>query len=684
MSKPIDIQDHVYEHIRDVYIRSSDKNRNFIIAFILLEIFIFIAVANTSDIHFLIPDKKISLPLLNVTVSIFGFYIISPILIFGLHLTLLFNISQHAVKVKHWNDLIHARNLEKIKNTLLSHFFFNYQYADLSPPMRIWLNFINYVTIVASAPLLLFYMWIRFWDYHQFWYSLLHFIILLLDCFILHCYYWHQIFIYQKQTQRHTIRSPRKWYSNIKTFFQYFTKKTKALCSSQHIFKYILFISCGLFLIQAYFIFADIDKDKESLQYKIFNRFTDYMPHLKIQNCDLVLKGPSDIIARHYLDRNKAKCERLNHYSGVTLDNRNLRYANFNASNLFNGSLKNAKLEFACLTNTKWHGANIENAQLHFSQLDNSIIDHVKMSGINLYSSHMENTVIRNSVGENPFFSNAIFINGKIINSRLTNATFRNSNMAYVVINNTDLVDSHFNQVNLSSAFINNVNFSHATLIRSEMIDSSLSKVNMSGVRMTACNLGNASITDCTFDKVYFTNTLMKSTTFKGGSIKNASFSYTQAYESSSDFAKQSETNPFIESAVFLGVELSNADFNDIIIKESDFRGSNLSKLRSHNTSFVNCNFNGAIITKNLLEMINNEDCVLVDSDTYMNCSPDNFFNIRNQLSCESTAIASGILKQYRDPILKVKYFSSETENALKAYMENQCPEIAKSVWENQ
>jgi len=164
----------IHEHVRDVYIRSSDKNRNFIIAFITLEIFIFLAVANTTDINFLIPDIKICLPLINVTVNIFTFYIAAPVLIFVFHLTLLFNISQHAIKVQDWNEFIQKNKLESKKTSLLSHFFYNYQYSNMPSFIKMWLVLINFVIIVLSAPALLIYMWITFGAYHQLWVSSLH------------------------------------------------------------------------------------------------------------------------------------------------------------------------------------------------------------------------------------------------------------------------------------------------------------------------------------------------------------------------------------------------------------------------------------------------------------------------------------------------------------------------------
>lgn len=63
-----------FEHLCCSLDDSSDKNRNFLIAFMLLEIYILVAVSGISDKQLLLRDTVFAFPFIDVKVPILGIF----------------------------------------------------------------------------------------------------------------------------------------------------------------------------------------------------------------------------------------------------------------------------------------------------------------------------------------------------------------------------------------------------------------------------------------------------------------------------------------------------------------------------------------------------------------------------------------------------------------------------------
>ena len=93
------------DRLNQVFDTSSEKNRNFLFSFLAAELYVLIAVGSTTDLNLLLSKSSFSLPIVNVTIPIVGFYIFAPLLLLVFHANLLFNLSEHVALLKRWQEL---------------------------------------------------------------------------------------------------------------------------------------------------------------------------------------------------------------------------------------------------------------------------------------------------------------------------------------------------------------------------------------------------------------------------------------------------------------------------------------------------------------------------------------------------------------------------------------------------
>jgi hypothetical protein len=74
---------------------SSDKNRNFLIAFLLVEFYLMIAVLGTSDLELFLAEALFTFPFIKLDVPLEAFYVVAPLVLLAFHFNLMFNLLEH-------------------------------------------------------------------------------------------------------------------------------------------------------------------------------------------------------------------------------------------------------------------------------------------------------------------------------------------------------------------------------------------------------------------------------------------------------------------------------------------------------------------------------------------------------------------------------------------------------------
>jgi uncharacterized protein YjbI with pentapeptide repeats len=90
------------EKLKEMLDGSSRHNRNLLVTFMLLLVYVAVTVTATTDRQLLIPGRGVHLPVLGVEIPLFGFFIAAPLFVLALHFDLLHNLYQHSVKLQRW------------------------------------------------------------------------------------------------------------------------------------------------------------------------------------------------------------------------------------------------------------------------------------------------------------------------------------------------------------------------------------------------------------------------------------------------------------------------------------------------------------------------------------------------------------------------------------------------------
>lgn len=109
------------DFLKEALDKSSSHNSRLLLLLLLFLVYALVTVATTTDLQLLIPDSKVRLPIVDVELPLFEFYIVSPILIVIFHFNMLFNLLQHSKKLYEWD-----KNSEDGDRLLIYPFIFNF------------------------------------------------------------------------------------------------------------------------------------------------------------------------------------------------------------------------------------------------------------------------------------------------------------------------------------------------------------------------------------------------------------------------------------------------------------------------------------------------------------------------------------------------------------------------------
>ena len=161
---------------------SSEKNRNFFIAYLSLLVYVQFIVFSTSDLQFL-TGGDIKLPFAPLNIPIGGFYWVAPIFIIILHFNFLQNLEIHHYKLVQWKN---AHPNKVIPRWRVEPFLFDHAALDTASPFRRLVRYSSDLLCLNLAPITLGLLLWRYTDVHNFITSFWHLIILLLDCFLVY------------------------------------------------------------------------------------------------------------------------------------------------------------------------------------------------------------------------------------------------------------------------------------------------------------------------------------------------------------------------------------------------------------------------------------------------------------------------------------------------------------------
>ena len=160
---------------------SSDKNRNFFIAYLGLLIYVQAIIFSTSDLKLLLPNQELKLPLIDLGVPLVGFYFTIPIFVIALHFNFLQNLESHHYKLMRWQQ---AHPDGTVPRSRLNPFLFDYAILEQNSGFRNWVLWANNILCYNLAPITLALLLFRYADRQDFPVTVWHYTAFVVDSYL--------------------------------------------------------------------------------------------------------------------------------------------------------------------------------------------------------------------------------------------------------------------------------------------------------------------------------------------------------------------------------------------------------------------------------------------------------------------------------------------------------------------
>ncbi len=405
---------------------SSALNRTLGLAFMSVLIYMLITIALVTDMTLLLPDSKVNLPIINVEIGLFSFFLAAPILVLGLHFNLLINLSNHSAKLKNWLD--RKANKEQAQKEVHP-FIFNQLPFLRKGNIKDYLTFSLVKIGVFYMPLaVMLLMQLRFSDYQSSWMTILHFSFLTVDFLLIRNYYSEIIL--------------DKYPINFKKTFSFWNYS---------------FLAVGVInlLIFGIVILNWFPEKTGAFMHKSQNWFAEQIkPRITIKGS---IQADDNIteFTLYYMNKGFSESdskEQATHFFGnsINIEHRNFNYAVLQSINLSHNDLRDvelfgADLRYSYLQKVNLQAVHLKAVNLAHTKLQGAVLNGAKLVGLNLQSA-------------------------KLQGANLANANLAGANLKYAELHETFLFATKFQGAILSGAklegiYLNQSNFGGALMV---------------------------------------------------------------------------------------------------------------------------------------------------------------------------------------------------------------------------
>jgi uncharacterized protein YjbI with pentapeptide repeats len=483
---------------------SSEKNRNFFIAYLSLLIYVQAIVFSTTDLQLLIDTDGLAMPLIDLKVPLVGYYVVIPIFIIALHFNFLQNLESHHYKLMVWQRL---QNNQQVPRSHIFPFLFDYATLEHGSQFHWLVQVANSVLCYNLAPITLGLLLIRFSDRQDFTVTLWHFLCVVVDSYLV----WQF-----RQALRRNEQLANKQPTAISTDF-WVLNAWKFLLRGIRNAGYVLF--CLLILFET-LLTGFIGASESELFVKqvlpriqtvltggalssIKPKILDYevrldrllirpvewlLPHINIEPSDKVWNPD---LAKLELEaklidekdwRNIFNTRRM----GLQLSGRMLRFAGLSSQFMVGSELHHAELQGADLSHSNLRGSNfvatkLQSAHLNGAELQGSSFSFTNLQKADLSSAKLNYATISGPLLQGAIFENASLQGVKIYVSDLQIANFESAQLQDAYIESTGMQGTNLRNAQLQGTHLTNVNLQIADLRGAGLAGIFLEMVNFQG-----------------------------------------------------------------------------------------------------------------------------------------------------------------------------------------------------------
>lgn len=470
--------------LKDALDKSSSQNSRLLLLFLLFLVYTLVTVATTTDLQLLIPESKVRLPIVDVELPLFGFYIVAPILIVIFHFNLLFNLLQHSKKLYEWD-----KNKKDGDRLLLYPFIFNYlvQFKDKNINYYL-LRMILWVVIYFSHLAILLLIQLRFSAYHSLLMTFYHSLVIMIDCLLIFIY-WHRIAKPELLAKEYdNFKAMRMWHFNRKKWWR-------------SLFFVVILISLSNLIILL--LVKQVDT-------KYLTYIKPIIPRLVLMEKTLVALPPSDAIIQRYLAMGKSEDDAWADFAkGLNLRGRDLKFAVFINSNLQKADLIEAKLQGAFLLGVQLQGANLSKALLEGTYLGGGRLQGANLSVTQLQDANLRGAQLEGINLRGAQLQGANLYGAHLQGADLSGTQLQGANLYGAYLQGTDLSRAQLQGANLDNAQLQGADLRDAqlqgvVLERAELQGANLSKAQLQGADLTGAYLYCADLNGANLEGVLF------------------------------------------------------------------------------------------------------------------------------------------------------------------------------------
>ena len=305
----------------------------------------------------------------------------------------------------------------------------------------------------------------------------------------------------------------------------------------------------------------------------------------------------------YWLDLRKAQLQGANLTSAVLkkadLQKVNLKHAVLTRANLQDARLDSARLDSTDFTSAKLNGANftfakLNGANLQKARLDNANLNSTKLNGARLLEAHLDNADLRMSR-----LNGANLIRAKLNGTNLQDAHLYGAHLNFTKLDGANLQDAHLDSADLAHAKLNDAHLYGTRLNGAHLSEAQLDGADLTSARLNGANLDKARLNGASLLETYLngatlrratlTKAYLPGTRLEEASLIEAELNGTFLYRTR--LAGSSLNHAQLDSALLIdtqlqGATLVSADLRGAVILIAELDSADLQRAKLHGVSF--------------------------------------------------------------------------------------------------
>ena len=601
-----------------LYERSSEKNRNLFLFYLVVIAYILIIVASTTDLDLLLPENFITLPVLSAGIPLTYFYVLSSPLVLMLHFNFLHNTTEHQKKIKQWE------NGKSMPSHRMQMYIFDFAYR--SPP-GIWGNILVRSTnflFYFLAPACLFCIQWRFSDYQNLWFSFLHLICLWADLYLLILFFnqTHNSSEDRNLSSKKQDSSDSKGVAAFLIFFKSIGKLLKAsvitlikdigkLCKEDgkrlSVIILFFFVSFANFWIVGMLQFERsitwLEKPHEftrsiAMPIKLTTLSNFTIPIGKLLNNFIAPKitiPPGTRIQKQSLEELKFMAIQSdtnetdawkNHGENYDLRGRRLVFADLSNSDmqkivLIGAHLQGSNMSMVQMQDAKMRGAQLQGANMWKAQLQGADMWGAQLQGANMGRAQLQDADMWEAqlLGANMRDSQlqgADMRRADMFRAQLQGANMWKAQLQGAYMLRAQLQGAYMLRAQLQGAYMFRAQLQGAYMFRAQLQDADMFRAQLQGADMSRAQLQGADMFRAQLQGADMSRAQLQGADMSGAQLQGADMSRAQLQ--GADMSRAQLQGADMREAQLQGADMSSAQLQGANIREAKFSGTYIEK----------------------------------------------------------------------------------------------------------